>query len=284
MSKLIKPTNEAIEKLKSDFIEALNKMKWENGKINFQANLGTVDRKATVFFTDLAWRKMQALVADFNSEIGWHGVAYRDEDDTKDNYYITDILVYPQEVTGATVTTDQEEYQMWLMSHDDDVFNNIRMQGHSHVNMSTSPSSVDWNLYKSILDQLEDDMFYIFMIWNKSNSRTIMIYDMKKNILFETADVTVKCHDEDGFLAFMADAKEKVKTKPSTYSTYTSKPNTTAGNQSASVTNNKVANNKSGIQKQNSKSNNNYPYNYNMWDSDWDDDYSYYGYGRRSYK
>lgn len=280
MSKLIKPTNEAIEKLKSDFISALNNMKWENGKINFQANLGTVDRKATVFFTDLAWRKMQALVADFNSEIGWHGVAYRDEDEAKDNYYITDILVYPQEVTGATVTTDQEEYQMWLMNHDDDVFNNIRMQGHSHVNMSTSPSSVDWNLYKNILDQLEDDMFYIFMIWNKSNARTIMIYDMKKNILFETADVTVKCHDEDGFLAFMADAKEKVKTKASTYSTYTPKSNTapsvSTGNKAP------VTNNKSGISKSNDTTKAKWLYDYDMWDSDWDDDFAYCGYGRRS--
>ena len=77
----------------------------------------------------------------------------------KDTYLISDILVYPQEVTGSTVTTDQNEYEMWLMKQEDDVFNNIRMQGHSHVNMSTSPSSVDLNLYDGILSQLDSDMF-----------------------------------------------------------------------------------------------------------------------------
>jgi hypothetical protein len=33
--------------------------------------------------------------------------------------------------------------------------------------MGTTPSGVDTNLYDQLLGQLEDDMFYIFMIWNK---------------------------------------------------------------------------------------------------------------------
>ena len=124
--------------------------------INFQKNIGTVKRKATVYFTELAYRKFQALVDGFNNEVAWHGLAYRGEDESKDEYYITDILVYPQEVTGATVTTDQKKYQDWLMSQEDNIFNNVRMQGHSHVNMGVSPSGVDENLYESILTQLDE--------------------------------------------------------------------------------------------------------------------------------
>lgn len=154
---------------------------------------------------------MQILIREFNDEVAWHGIATRCEE--KDTYLISDILVYPQEVTGTTVTTDQEKYQMWLMGQEDDIFNNIRMQGHSHVNMATSPSSVDLNLYESILDQLSGDMFYIFMIWNKSGSKTVKIYDLRENILFETSDVTVSIKDVGDMSGFLKEAKELVQRK-----------------------------------------------------------------------
>ena len=154
---------------------------------------------------------MQILIREFNDEVAWHGIATRCEE--KDTYLISDILVYPQEVTGTTVTTDQEKYQMWLMEQEDDIFNNIRMQGHSHVNMATSPSSVDLNLYESILDQLSGDMFYIFMIWNKSGSKTVKIYDLRENILFETSDVTVSIKDVGDMSGFLKEAKELVQKK-----------------------------------------------------------------------
>jgi hypothetical protein len=107
------------------------------------------------------------------------------------------------------------------MDHDDDVFNNIRMQGHSHVNMSVSPSGVDTSLYERILNQLDDTMFYIFLIWNKRGEKTVKIYDLAKNILFETSDVDVHILG-NGFdmNAFLTDAREKVQTKPVTQGNY----------------------------------------------------------------
>lgn len=192
MSKLIKVTQEYIDEVRKDFEEVLKSGKFSDGKVTFTKTIGTVNRKAKVFFTPDAWRKMQALISDFDKEVAWHGIAHRGEDASKDEYYITDILVYPQEVTGATVNTDQEKYEMWLMSHDDDVFNNIRMQGHSHVNMGVTPSGVDTSLYDRIIEQLDNEMFYIFMIWNKKKDKTVRIYDIKKNILFDTTDVTVE--------------------------------------------------------------------------------------------
>lgn len=191
MAKLIKLTPEIIEEIKKEF-DAYVKDKISDGRISFQKTVNTVQRKATVYFTESAYRKFQALVKEFDKEVAWHGVAYRGKDASKDEYFITDILVYPQEVTGATVTTDQNKYQTWLMNHEDDVFNNIRMQGHSHVNMGVTPSGVDENLYESILAQLDDTMFYIFMIWNKKNDKTCKIYDLAKNILFDTTDCEIK--------------------------------------------------------------------------------------------
>lgn len=195
MAKIIKLTPEYIDEIRLEFEELLSSSKLADGKISFTKSFGSINRKATVYFTDIAWRKQNALIKEFDKEVAWHGIAFRGEDPTKDEYTITDIMVYPQEVTGTNVETDQSKYQTWLMMHDDDVFNNIRMQGHSHVNMGTTPSGVDTSLYERILDQLDDTMFYIFLIYNKRGEKTYKIYDLAKNVLFETADVTVTVLD-----------------------------------------------------------------------------------------
>lgn len=213
MSKMVKITQDCLEQCQKEFMEALSGGKFPDGKVTFTKTLGTLNRKARVLFKELAWLKMQTLIREFDKEVAWHGVACRG--DEPDTYYITDILVYPQEVTGATVTTDQGKYQMWLMGHDDDIFNNIRMQGHSHVNMGVSPSSVDTSLYDRLLEQLDDDMFYIFMIWNKRKDRMVKIYDLKTNVLFETEDVSIEVvADEDGIEKFLKNAREMVVNRP----------------------------------------------------------------------
>lgn len=213
MSKIIKMTQGGIEELCREFEATLRGIKLSDGKISFTKTFNNVDRKATLYFTEVAFLKQLALVREFDKEVAWHGVAKRCPDQ-KDAYIISDILVYPQEVTGATVNTNQQEYQNWLMSRSDEIFNHIRMQGHSHVNMSTSPSSVDISLYDRILEQLDDDMFYIFLIWNKKNEKTIKIYDLQENILFETADITVKILDDEiGLEKFVSDAKNMVRDK-----------------------------------------------------------------------
>lgn len=215
MSKLIKLPQDILDQYTKEFYETLRSGKFSDGKVNFTKTLGAVDRKATVIFTKMAWEKMQLLVKEFDKEVAWHGIAERCEE--KDTYLISDILVYPQEVTGSTVTTDQSKYEEWLMSYDDDVFNKIRMQGHSHVNMAVSPSSVDLSLYERLLDQLSSDMFYIFMIWNKRGEKTVKIYDIRENILFETADVTVTIKGMEDMTEFLEDAKELVVTKTYNY-------------------------------------------------------------------
>ena len=219
MSKPIKITPEYREQALREFAEALLRMKMSDGKISYSKPLEDSSRRATVLFTPQAWMKMYMLIAGFDKEVAWHGVARRGEDPTKDEYIISDILVYPQKVTAATVETDQEEYESWLYSQPDEVFNNLRMQGHSHVNMSTSPSGVDTTHQGKIMAQLEDDMFYIFMIWNKSLDKWIKVYDFAKNTMFETKDVDVRI-DAPGWdlSGFLTEAKGLVKNSaPASY-------------------------------------------------------------------
>ena len=217
MGKPIKITKEHLKEARLEFEALLKEVKLSDGKINFTKTFGGNDSKTTVYYTPDAYVKMIALVNEFKDEVAWHGLARRSTD--PDGYIIYDILVYPQEVTGATVNTDQEKFQTWLMNHEDDVFNNIRMQGHSHVNMGVSPSGVDTTLYNSLLAQLDDDMFYIFTVWNKKFESHTKIYDLQKNILYENCDVETKLLDGGiGLNEFITEAKKMVSKKTTMYS------------------------------------------------------------------
>lgn len=217
MSKPIYLTEEYVNTMVEEFRRNVAEAKMSDGKITFTKSFdysGADDTKAQVIFKPVAYIKMCSLLKHFDSEVAWHGTVKREGED---KFVITDIVVYPQEVTGATVNTDQEEYQKWMMSLDEDYFNSMRMQGHSHVNMSTTPSSVDTTHQQQILAQLKGNDYYVFMIFNKRLEHTIKIYDYANNVMYEDKDVIVGVSSE-GFdnAAFLTEADKSVKRK--TYS------------------------------------------------------------------
>lgn len=227
MSRLIKMTPECRDECRAEFEKALSLAKLSDGKLNYTKVFSGGDQKAVVYFAATAWAKMVLLIKDFDKEVAWHGVAHRMgevEGEIPPNagareYVITDIVVYPQTVSSATVEMDTEKYAKWLMENDDDErFNHLFMQGHSHVNMPPTPSSVDLNHQEGILEMLGEHDFYIFMIWNKSFASNIKIYDMDVNTLYESGDVTVKLLDEDDSLdEFLKDAKSMVEDRVYSY-------------------------------------------------------------------
>lgn len=222
MSKILSMTPEMMAECRRDFEKALSDGSLTNGKFNFTKSFESPHEKATIYFTPEAWCKMVMLLQEFSKEVAWHGVASRIDSEDSDEYLITDILVYPQTVTGTNVEMDTEKYAKWLMENDEDErFYNIHMQGHSHVNMHTSPSAVDLNHQEEIVAQLGPDDFYIFMIYNKSYQRDIRIYDMRKNTMFESKDVEVRLTDSIvSFDDFIKEAKSLVEEKTYTPSSY----------------------------------------------------------------
>lgn len=213
MPKPMRVTEQIKGQVVAAFMQRLTDMKLLDGKVSFVQDF--VFRKgdrATVEFTHLAYSKMMALVDQFNTEIAWHGFVRRNGGD---RFIIEDIAVYPQTVTGATVNTDQEAYDRWLMTIDGDAFNSMKFQGHSHVNMGTSPSSTDLQHQAKIISQLGGEGFYIFMIVNKMRQCTMKVYDADNNTLFENTDIDVVVPDEDRALAqFVASAKAVVSNAP----------------------------------------------------------------------
>lgn len=209
--KPVKLTSEWIDKLVADFRDALKTVNLADGQLNYTRNF-TLDSetKAKLIFTPTAWIKMWALIDGYSSEVAWHGLITRV---SETEYRVNDILVYPQMVTGVTVETDQEEYQRWIMALDDPTFNALRLQGHSHVNMSTHPSGVDLTHQAAILRQLTDEDFYVFVIWNKRGEHMVKIYDLKANRLYEDSDIDVEVSGLD-LDTFVDVAKSAVRAAP----------------------------------------------------------------------
>lgn len=208
MAKIIKVTQELVDQTRRDFEEALAKFKMTNGSFQFSKSFSNIERRAKLIYEPNAWEKQRLLVDHFDKEIAWHGIAHRAGED---EYVIEDIRVYPQTVTGVTVETDQEEYEAWLDQIPDDDFNSLRMQGHSHVNMGVTPSGTDLALYEKMLAQLRSADFYIFVIWNKKGDKMVKIYDLEKNVLFETADVDVSVMGMEWVDSFISDTEPLIK-------------------------------------------------------------------------
>jgi hypothetical protein len=171
-----------------------------------------------VYVLASAYVKMISLINSSNDELAWYGVASR----VNNNYFIEDILVYPQTVTSATVDADEEKCAKWFMELPDDVINNIRFQGHSHVNMTASPSGRDTNNWIQFANLLKPNEFMILCIGNKKNEFYWNIYDKAINVFFENKDITMCVVDDKGnsISAWAKESVEKyiVKETPRVYS------------------------------------------------------------------
>jgi hypothetical protein len=192
----IRLNQEHLETLKAQVNTMLNMYNAdENLTLKLDTSVVTADvSKPIVFLTTTAYVKMTHLIHNCNKELAWHGTVSK----INNNYLIEDILVYPQTVTSTTVDSDDEKYPLWCMNLNDEVINKLRFQGHSHVNMGTSPSGRDTTNWKNFLNILKEDEFYIFCIGNKKGEYYWTIYDNAINIMFENKDITWMVVDEAG--------------------------------------------------------------------------------------
>ena len=193
--------NNTKQELIQKFTQYIDTVKLSDDRINFTSAITPNAQnviKPTVYITAEAYLKMMLYVRDTSTEIAWHGTVKRFKTDTEHYYIINDVFLYPQKLSAATVQTDQEKYNKWLEDLDDDTYNNLRFQGHSHVNFAASPSGVDLQYYNDILQVLPSSDYYIFMILNKSGDFTLMIYDLASNTIFEKNDITAQIIHSNG--------------------------------------------------------------------------------------
>lgn len=160
-------------------------------------------------FTGKAYAKMMSLVSSFTTEVAWYGIVRRESESL---YHVEDILVHPQYVSGGRVQDADEEYSKWLVNiwKQGDLFERMKLHGHSHVNFQAAPSSLDIQNYQERTEQMNGSGLKIFMIWNKRNEFWISIldYDVQPEPR-QCYKYTVEGRD---MAAFIADARRKAST------------------------------------------------------------------------
>lgn len=209
MAKPIKFTGEIRASILQDFIAKLDAARMGTTGFKYERTAQyDDDRKATIVYSPTAWFKTMMLVETQPKEVGWHGVCYRDKD-LPNEFYVEDIIIYPQKVTGITITPDPTEYTDWMNGLDDETFNHLRFHGHSHVNMAVFSSGTDEGFRNDRMSQLKDDDFYVFQVFNKKGEIHSAIYDYQNNTLYENNDISteVECDSMDVWDFYKAMAK-----------------------------------------------------------------------------
>ena len=186
-----------LKNIQKEFKKALEQYKHADTAFSFKYTpaKSANTKKVKVYCLPTAWCKITTLVQKTDSEIAWHMLINKV---SKTQYIITDVLVYPQTATGSTVNTDDTKYALWVNNIPDKEFEMLRGQGHSHVNMGVTPSSVDAKYYSDLLQTVSKG-FYIFMIINKKGDIHLQLIDIDANIVYETADIAFEIATKDWY-------------------------------------------------------------------------------------
>lgn len=142
-----------------------------------------------IYCTLTAMYKMRYYIDNCDKEIGWLGYVDRLN---KYTFLIKDVFLLKQEVHSATTEISPDalaEMANNLIAKGDEgieIYNSIRMWGHSHVNMSPSPSVQDNDQMK----EFTTTGFYIRLIGNKRGEWNVSLWDFDNNILW--TDVPLK--------------------------------------------------------------------------------------------
>ena len=184
--KLIEDITERLSWFNKESLEDFNidDLKKEYTKLPKNVN------KPTLQITAEAYMRMLELVNQSAVECSWHGLVTRDIE--TNTYLIYDVLVFPQRNSATATTTDEKEFAEWqtkLILDPDFPIENLRMHGHSHVNMNVFSSGVDDKYQKDLITKVDDGDYYIFLIMNKKMEICIFIYDFNQQIMFDKNDI-----------------------------------------------------------------------------------------------
>ena len=196
--KKLRPTIEEKTKFIEDLTEQLawfNKGTLEDFKIDdLVKEYSKIPKdvvKPDIVITAEAYLKMLELVNQSPVECSWHGLVKR----FGHKYLIYDVLVFPQINSPTATTTDEKDFAEWqtkLILDPKFPIEELRLHGHSHVNMNVFSSGVDDKYQKDLLAKVDDGDYYIFFIMNKKMEMCIFLYDFEQQIMFDKNDIDFK--------------------------------------------------------------------------------------------
>lgn len=158
-----------------------------------------------IYFSTLAWSKIKIIVDIATQEVGWL-CSVSEVEDMPFIYIIKDLHLFEQTVHGAETELDDKDILQWFdnqIKEDKlDFVNGIKMWGHSHVNMSPSPSGQDVSQIEALSEHSE---FFIMGIFNKKGdvrldlyTPTMILKDMTHSVIYpeDTAELRKQLKEE----------------------------------------------------------------------------------------
>lgn len=137
-----------------------------------------------VLISEQAINEMYIYTKEVPDEVGWLGTVEQLEDGT---YYIGKTYLFDQEVHGTTTEITPEGLSSFgeeLLKQPDgmDIWNSLKMWGHSHVNMGTTPSGQD----DKQMQEFENigHEYFIRLICNKKGELRIDFYNYEAGLTF----------------------------------------------------------------------------------------------------
>lgn len=136
-----------------------------------------------LIYTTEAYSKILDLMSTVHAktyEFGFVGLITKENND----YIVESIHLFPQICSAAFFETDDNKYPEWVAKTFKEVKDRkrVRLQGHSHVNMSTTPSGTDKQQILDTLAEVKD--FYIQLIINHKQENTCNIYSKEQNLIY----------------------------------------------------------------------------------------------------
>lgn len=142
-----------------------------------------------VIISNQAYAKMNAYVELCDKEISWLGTSTM----VDDTFFIHDVFLFKQKVSAVSTEIDNDSLADFLSTVDIETADNIRVWGHSHVNMDVTPSGQD----DSQMDYFNGKDYFIRIIINKQRKVNIDVYYYASNIMLLGIDWKLEDNDID---------------------------------------------------------------------------------------
>lgn len=166
----------------------------------------------TLFFTPAALRTMQCYVEECSDEIGWLGIV---EEYDNSQFLCTEVHLLYQEVGGATTEIQPDGLVKYAEEVGMDNMENVRLWGHSHVNMGTGASGQD----ESQMELFKKNGFpwYFRIIGNKKGSMSVSFFNFKDAYIVDDVQWDVYYPTEVNLDTIKAEIQQKVSKLRSAY-------------------------------------------------------------------
>lgn len=153
-----------------------------------------------VYIADNALNKMFLYVDECKDEIGWLGTATYNA--PTHSYTIEDVFLFKQDVHSTTTEITPEGLEQFateLLKQENgiEIWNNIRVWGHSHVNMDISPSGQDDKQMREFGQNGQE--WFLRIIANKRGELSVDVYDYVRGLFFDNVpwEISANEHTSD---------------------------------------------------------------------------------------